>query len=186
MKSYYKLSLENWFKLHSVQIFLNNSVQATFNTTDISAPISYSYHCQHVSSLRKYDPLLFPSSADNKSKQWDVTFLHFQLQAFNVEEEHFGHVKECVPHFSPAILMGLVMSLILLLVLAYALHMLIHLKSIDRHYQRKHSTPSYPQTKAYSVQDESESISSRLQECYELRQQQYCARHTQQCSSGSY
>ncbi|KAM4808785.1 V-type proton ATPase subunit S1-like protein isoform 1-T1 [Rhinophrynus dorsalis] len=178
-----KSSVQNWFKLQSVQILCNNSVQATFNATRIFAPISYSYHCLHVSSLQKYDALLVPSSADDSSRQWDVTFLDFQIQGFNVGEGQFAYAKDCTTFFSPAILMGLVMSLILLLVLAYALHMLIHLKSIDRHYQRKSSTTYFLQTKDNSLEDELEPLRGNPHESYELKQQQYCRLHMQQCAS---
>ncbi|KAM8960811.1 V-type proton ATPase subunit S1-like protein [Pelodytes ibericus] len=186
IKSYYKLSVQNWFKLQSVQILYNNSIQATFNTTRIFAPISYSYHCELVSSLQKYDALLVPSSANDTTRLWDVTFLDFQIQGFNIKEGQFAFAKDCRTYFSPAILMGLVMSLILLLVLAYALHMLIHLKSIDKHYQRKSSTIYFPRTKDNSLEDEREPLRGNLQDFYELRQPEYCKLHMQQCASVSH
>ncbi|XP_063820010.1 V-type proton ATPase subunit S1-like protein isoform X2 [Pseudophryne corroboree] len=186
VKSYYKLSVQNWYKLQSVQILFNHSVQATFNTTRIFAPISYSYHCQHVSSLQKYDALLVPSSADDRSRLWDVTFLDFQIQGFNIEDGEFSYAKDCSTYFSPAILMGLVMSLILLLVLAYALHMLIHLKSMDRHYQRKCSATYFPKTKDSYLEDEREPLRGSGLEFYELRQPEYCRLSIQQCASVSH
>lgn len=69
--------------------------------------------------------------------------------------------------------MGLVMSLILLLVLAYALHMLMHLKSIDRHYECKASSVYYPQMKDIDTADEKEPLRINGHETYELRSQQY-------------
>ncbi|KAM3939418.1 V-type proton ATPase subunit S1-like protein isoform 2-T2 [Leptodactylus fuscus] len=186
VKSYYKLSVQNWYKLQSVQILLNHSVQATFNTSKIFAPISYSYHCQHVSSLQKYDALLVPSSAENSSRLWDVTFQDFQIQGFNIEDGEFAYAKDCTTYFSPAILMGLVMSLILLLVLAYALHMLIHLKSMDRHYQRKCSATYFPKMKDNYLEDEREPLRGNGQEFYELRQPEYCRLSIQQCASVSH
>ncbi|MEE6458712.1 hypothetical protein FKM82_000399 [Ascaphus truei] len=185
IKSYYKLSVQNWFKLQSVQIISNNSVQATFNAMRIFAPISNSYHCHHVSSLQKNDALLIPSSEDDSTSPWDITFLDFQIQGFNVEEEQFAYAKDCATYFSPAILMGLAMSLILLLVLAYALHMLIHLKSIDRHYQRK-SPSDFPKTKGNYLEEEREPLRGSLRECYELRHQEYCRLPMQQCASVSH
>ncbi|XP_073480554.1 V-type proton ATPase subunit S1-like protein isoform X1 [Aquarana catesbeiana] len=186
VKNYYKLTVQNWYQLQSIQILFNHSVQATFNSIKIFAPISYSYHCQHVSSLQKYDSLLFPSSEDNSSALWDVTFLDFQIQGFNIEEGEFSYAKDCTTYFSPAILMGLVMSLILLLVLAYALHMLIHLKSMDRHYQRKCSATYFPKTKDNYMEDEREPLRGRGQEFYELRQPEYCRLSIQQCASVSH
>ncbi|KAG9488037.1 hypothetical protein GDO78_007698 [Eleutherodactylus coqui] len=186
VKSYYKQSVQNWFKLQSVQILLNHSVQATFNTSKIFAPISYSYHCQHVSSLQKYDALLVPSSSENSSRLWDVTFQDFQIQGFNIEDGEFSYAKDCATYFSPAILMGLVMSLILLLVLAYALHMLVHLKSMDRHYQRKCSATYFPRMKDNYLEDEREPLRGSGQEFYELRQSEYCRLSIQQCASVSH
>ncbi|XP_069607300.1 V-type proton ATPase subunit S1-like protein [Ranitomeya imitator] len=185
VKSYYKLSVQNWYKLQSVQILLNHSVQATFSSSRIFAPISYSYHCQHVSSLQNYDALLVPSSAENCSSLWDVSFQDFQIQGFNIEDGEFAYAKDCATYFSPAILMGLVMSLILLLVLAYALHMLIHLKSMDLHYQRKCSATYFPKLKGSYLEDEREPLRGNAQEFYELRQSQYYRLSIQQCASVS-
>ncbi|NXT55690.1 VAS1L protein, partial [Pluvianellus socialis] len=172
--SYYQLSVQNWFTLHRLQLLYNHSIQATFNATRIYAPASYSYHCEHVSSLQRYDALLIPSSANDLSKLWEVTFIDFQIQGFNIQEGHFAYAKDCASFFSPAILMGLVMSLILLLVLAYALHMLIHLKSLDRHYECKASPTYFAQMKDNDMGDEKEPLRSSGNESYELRNQQFC------------
>ncbi|XP_064294158.1 V-type proton ATPase subunit S1-like protein [Phalacrocorax carbo] len=171
--SYYQLSVQNWFSLHRLQLLYNHSIQATFNATRIYAPASYSYHCEHVSSLQRYDALLIPSSANDLSKLWEVTFIDFQIQGFNIQEGHFAYAKDCASFFSPAILMGLVMSLILLLVLAYALHMLIHLKSLDRHYECKASPAYFAQMKDNDMGDEKEPLRSSGNESYELRNQQF-------------
>lgn len=77
--SYYKLSIQNWFTLHTVQLIYNHSVQATFNATRIHAPASYSYHCEHVSNLQRYDALLTPSSSNDAARLWEVTFIDFQV-----------------------------------------------------------------------------------------------------------
>ncbi|XP_028943063.1 V-type proton ATPase subunit S1-like protein [Antrostomus carolinensis] len=172
--TYYQLSVRNWFSLHRLQLLYNHSIQATFNATRIYAPSSYSYHCEHVSSLQRYDALLIPSSANDLSKLWEVTFIDFQIQGFNIQEGHFAYAKDCASFFSPAILMGLVMSLILLLVLAYALHMLIHLKSLDRHYECKASPTYFAQVKDNDIGDEKEPLRSNGNESYELRNQQFC------------
>ncbi|XP_076218215.1 V-type proton ATPase subunit S1-like protein [Aptenodytes patagonicus] len=171
--SYYQLSVQNWFSLHKLQLLYNHSIQATFNATRIYAPASYSYHCEHVSSLQRYDALLIPSSANDLSKLWEVTFTDFQIQGFNIQEGHFAYAKDCATFFSPAILMGLVMSLILLLVLAYALHMLIHLKSLDRHYEYKASSAYFAQMKDNDMGDEKEPLRSSGNESDELRNQQF-------------
>ncbi|XP_065513519.1 V-type proton ATPase subunit S1-like protein isoform X1 [Caloenas nicobarica] len=172
--SYYQMSVQNWFSLHRLQLLYNHSIQATFNATRIYAPASYSYHCEHVSSLQRYDALLIPSSANDLSKLWEVTFTDFQIQGFNIQEGQFAYAKDCASFFSPAILMGLVMSLILLLVLAYALHMLIHLKSLDRHYECKASPAYFAQMKDNDMGDEKEPLRSSGNESYESRNQQFC------------
>ncbi|XP_052556502.1 V-type proton ATPase subunit S1-like protein isoform X1 [Tympanuchus pallidicinctus] len=172
--SYYQLSVQNWFSLQRLQLIYNHSVQATFNATRIYAPASYSFHCEHVSSLQRYDALLIPSSANDVSKLWEVTFIDFQIQGFNIQEGHFAYAKDCASFFSPAILMGLVMSLILLLVLAYTLHMLIHLKSLDRHQECKASPAYFAQMKDSDMADEKEPLRSSGNESYELTSQQFC------------
>uniref|UniRef100_A0A8C4WIS3 ATPase H+ transporting accessory protein 1 like n=1 Tax=Gopherus evgoodei TaxID=1825980 RepID=A0A8C4WIS3_9SAUR len=174
IKSYYKLSVQNWFRLCRIQLLYNHSMQATFNATRIYAPASYSYHCEHVSSLQRYDALLMPSSANDVSRLWEITFINFQIQGFNIEGGQFAYAKDCASFFSPAILMGLIMSLVLLLVLAYALHMLIHLKSLDRHYESKASPAYFAQMKDSDMVDEKEPLRSNGNESYELRSQQFC------------
>ncbi|KAK6480524.1 V-type proton ATPase subunit S1-like protein [Huso huso] len=130
--TYYESTAQSWFSLDSVHILYNRTKEANFNATQIYAPAVSSYHCQHVSSLHKYDTLLEPSSHGDNSLLWHITFIDFQIQAFNVEGGRFSPASDCASFFTPAILMGLLMSLILLLVLAYALHMVLHLKSIEQ------------------------------------------------------
>ncbi|MBN3273610.1 VAS1L protein, partial [Polyodon spathula] len=137
--TYYESTAQNWFSLDSVHILYNRTKEASFNATQIYAPAMSSYHCQHVSSLHKYDTLLKPSSHGDGSLLWHITFIDFQIQAFNVEGGRFFPASDCASFFTPAILIGLVMSLILLLVLAYALHMVLHLKSIEQHDEHRPS-----------------------------------------------
>ncbi|CAB1314577.1 unnamed protein product, partial [Coregonus sp. 'balchen'] len=129
----------------SVHIHYNWTHEATFNATDVYAPSTYSYHCQHVSSLQKYDTLLVPSSITDNSANWHITFTDFQIQSFNVLSNKFASASDCATFFTPAILMGLITSLILLLVLAYALHMVVHLKHIDTYEEHK-TTVYFPRS----------------------------------------
>ncbi|XP_066526177.1 ATPase H+ transporting accessory protein 1 like a [Hoplias malabaricus] len=135
--TFYESAGQNWFTLDSVHIHYNWTHEATFNATDVYAPSTNSYHCQHISSLQKYDTLLVPSSNTDNSANWHITFTDFQIQAFNVQSSKFASASDCATFFTPAILMGLITSLILLLVLAYALHMVVHLKHIDRYEEHK-------------------------------------------------
>ncbi|KAI1239634.1 V-type proton ATPase subunit S1-like protein, partial [Lamprotornis superbus] len=171
--SSYQLSVQSWFSLQRLQLLYNHSVQATFSAPGIRAPATSSFRCHHLSSLHRHDALLVPSSADDLSHLWEVTFVDFQIQGFNVQEGHFAYARDCASFFSPAILMGLVMSLVLLLVLAYALHMLIHLKSLDRHYECKASPAYFAQMKDSDVGDEKEPLRNSGNESYELRHQQF-------------
>ncbi|KAJ8259890.1 hypothetical protein GJAV_G00174610 [Gymnothorax javanicus] len=143
--TFYESAGQNWFTLDSVHIHYNWTHEATFNATDVYAPATYSYHCQHVSSLQKYDTLLVPSSHTDSSTNWHITFTDFQIQAFNVQSNKFSSASDCATFFTPAILMGLITSLILLLVLAYALHMVVHLKHIDRYEEHK-TTVYFPRS----------------------------------------
>uniref|UniRef100_A0A3B5LMD5 Uncharacterized protein n=1 Tax=Xiphophorus couchianus TaxID=32473 RepID=A0A3B5LMD5_9TELE len=138
--TFYEAAGQNWFTLDSVHIQYNWTQEATFNASEVYAPATSSYHCQHVSSLHKYDTLLVPSSHTDTSANWHITFTDFQIQAFNVQSEKFASASDCATFLTPAILMGLVTSLILLLVLAYALHMVVHLKHIDRYEEHKATT----------------------------------------------
>uniref|UniRef100_A0AAY4CNU3 ATPase H+ transporting accessory protein 1 like b n=1 Tax=Denticeps clupeoides TaxID=299321 RepID=A0AAY4CNU3_9TELE len=113
--TFYESVGQNWFTLGSVHIHYN----WTHNALATS-----SYHCQHVSSLQKYDTLLVPSSLTD-------TMSFKKIQAFNVQSNKFASASDCATFFTPAIVMGLVTSLILLLVLAYAMHMVVHLKRTD-------------------------------------------------------
>ncbi|TSM44161.1 V-type proton ATPase subunit S1 [Bagarius yarrelli] len=143
--TFYESAGQNWFTLDSVHIHYNWTHEATFNATDVYAPSTNSYHCQHVSSLQKYDTLLVPSSNTDNAANWHITFTDFQIQAFNVLSNKFSTPTDCATFFTPAILMGLITSLILLLVLAYALHMVVHLKHIDRYEEHK-TTVYFPRS----------------------------------------
>uniref|UniRef100_A0A3P9M3F7 ATPase H+ transporting accessory protein 1 like n=1 Tax=Oryzias latipes TaxID=8090 RepID=A0A3P9M3F7_ORYLA len=118
-----------WFSVDSVLLIYNSSEEALFNASDVYAPASSSYRCPHVSSLQRYSGLLLPST--DYARRWSITFIDFQIQAFNVSSGRFSPASDCTTILTPAILMGLISSLILLLVLAYALHMVIHLKHIE-------------------------------------------------------
>lgn len=150
--TFYESVNQNWFTLDSVHIHYNWTHEATFNATEVYAPATYSYHCQHVSSLQKYDTLLVPSSHTDSSANWHITFTDFQIQAFNVQSNKFASASDCATFFTPAILMGLITSLILLLVLAYALHMVVHLKHIDRYEEHK-TTVYFPRTPEAELPD---------------------------------
>uniref|UniRef100_G3TAU9 ATPase H+ transporting accessory protein 1 like n=1 Tax=Loxodonta africana TaxID=9785 RepID=G3TAU9_LOXAF len=169
-----KLSVQSWFSLHRVEIIFNNSVQATFNATGMYAPSRYSYYCQHVSNLQRYDALLLPRDPDGIPSLWEVTFIDFQIQGFSIKGEEFSKARDCASSFSPAILIGLVMSLILLLVLASALHTLIYLWDLDQHYDFIASPAHFPQLKVRVVAEEKELLRSQGVEHYELRSQQIC------------
>ena len=77
--TFYESAGQNWFTLDSVHIHYNWTHEATFNATDVYAPSINSYHCQHVSSLQKYDTLLVPSSLTDNAANWHVTFTDFQV-----------------------------------------------------------------------------------------------------------
>ncbi|KAK1799684.1 hypothetical protein P4O66_006223, partial [Electrophorus voltai] len=143
--TFYESAGQNWFMLDSVHIHYNWTHEATFNASVVYAPSTNSYHCQYVSSLQKYDTLLVPSSNTDSSANWHITFTDFQIQAFNVQSNKFSVASDCGTFFTPAILMGLITSLILLLVLAYALHMVVHLKHIDRYEEHK-TTVYFPRS----------------------------------------
>ncbi|XP_011473999.1 V-type proton ATPase subunit S1 [Oryzias latipes] len=127
--TFYESSGQWWFSVDSVLLIYNSSEEALFNASDVYAPASSSYRCPHVSSLQRYSGLLLPST--DHARRWSITFIDFQIQAFNVSSGRFSPASDCTTILTPAILMGLISSLILLLVLAYALHMVIHLKHIE-------------------------------------------------------
>ncbi|KAJ8264793.1 hypothetical protein COCON_G00138920, partial [Conger conger] len=123
---------QTWFTLDSVQIHYNRQLEARFDAPEIYAPATNSYHCQRVSSQQKYDSMLLPRSAG--------------IQAFELQSsQRFGTPRDCASALTPAVLMGLVTSLILLLVLAYALHMVVHLKHIERYEEHK-TTVYFPRS----------------------------------------
>ena len=90
--TFYESAGQNWFTLDSVHIHYNWTHEATFNATDVYAPSTHSYHCQHVSSLQKYDTLLVPSSITDNSANWHITFTDFQvgMHCFYGEASFYG------------------------------------------------------------------------------------------------
>lgn len=89
--TFYESAGQNWFTLDSVHIHYNWTHEATFNATDVYAPSTNSYHCQHVSSLQKYDTLLVPSSNTDNAANWHITFTDFQVRT----EERMRMIKSC-------------------------------------------------------------------------------------------
>ncbi|XP_061112506.1 ATPase H+ transporting accessory protein 1 like b [Conger conger] len=144
---------QTWFTLDSVQIHYNRQLEARFDAPEIYAPATNSYHCQRVSSQQKYDSMLLPRRAgvseggpSEGGPSWHITFTDFQIQAFELQSsQRFGTPRDCASALTPAVLMGLVTSLILLLVLAYALHMVVHLKHIERYEEHK-TTVYFPRS----------------------------------------
>ncbi|KAM8777534.1 LOW QUALITY PROTEIN: V-type proton ATPase subunit S1-like protein [Rhynchonycteris naso] len=135
LTNYDKFTMQSWFNLHQVDIIFNNSTQATFNATGIYAPSSYSYHCQHVSSLKRYDALLLPSNMEDISSLWEVIFADFQIQALPTSGDSLPRPswqRDCTSSFSPAIFIDVAVSLVLLLVLA-CLNLLIYLQYPEQH-----------------------------------------------------
>uniref|UniRef100_A0A5F8HFR6 ATPase H+ transporting accessory protein 1 n=1 Tax=Monodelphis domestica TaxID=13616 RepID=A0A5F8HFR6_MONDO len=134
----YPVSARNWFTMDHLEIHVNNSV-VVFNSSHITAPSIYSFHCEYVSTERSKNSLLvaLPSSS-----AWHVTFQDFQIQAFNLSSGNFSYASDCASFFSPGIWMGLVSSLIMLFIFTYGLHMILHLKTMDRFDDHKGSTLS--------------------------------------------
>lgn len=85
--TFYEAAGQNWFTLDSVHIHYNWTQEATFNASEVYAPATSSYHCQHVSSLHKYDTLLVPSSHTDTSANWHITFTDFQVHGSTTELE---------------------------------------------------------------------------------------------------
>lgn len=85
--TFYEAAGQNWFTLDSVHIHYNWTQEATFNASEVYAPATSSYHCQHVSSLHKYDTLLVPSSHTDTSANWHITFTDFQVHLSTKELE---------------------------------------------------------------------------------------------------
>lgn len=81
--TFYEAAGQNWFTLDSVHIHYNWTQEATFNASEVYAPATSSYHCQHVSSLHKYDTLLVPSSHTDTSANWHITFTDFQVHCLS-------------------------------------------------------------------------------------------------------
>lgn len=74
------------------------------------------------------------------------TFLHFQIQGFNIENNQFSYASDCTGFFTPGIWMGLVTSLVLLWILAYGINMIMQLTTNSRFDDPKGPSLSVPQT----------------------------------------
>ncbi|XP_042523370.1 V-type proton ATPase subunit S1 [Dipodomys spectabilis] len=125
---FYSVSARHWFTMERLEIHSNGSV-ASFNTSQITGPSIYSFHCGYVSSARKSGNLLV---AATEPSLWHITLQDFQIQAFNVTGEQFSYASDCAGFFSPGIWMGLITSLIMVFIFTYGLHMILSLKTMDR------------------------------------------------------
>uniref|UniRef100_A0A8B9MRL0 Uncharacterized protein n=1 Tax=Accipiter nisus TaxID=211598 RepID=A0A8B9MRL0_9AVES len=130
---FYGGSARNWSTLDSVEIVQDGEKFAKFNVSVISAPAEYSFHCQlGLCSMLNCTYL--------------STFLHFQIQGFNIENNQFSYASDCTGFFTPGIWMGLVTSIILLWILAYGIHMIMQLTTNSRFDDPKGAALSVPQT----------------------------------------
>lgn len=98
--TFYEAAGQNWFTLDSVHIHYNWTQEATFNASEVYAPATSSYHCQHVSSLHKYDTLLVPSSHTDTSASWHITFTDFQVHC-GTSRTTFALFPGVFPHRFP-------------------------------------------------------------------------------------
>ncbi|KAL4655470.1 V-type proton ATPase subunit S1-like [Arapaima gigas] len=135
---YYTMSARKWFILDQILLQYDNQ-NATFNDTrNIYAPGEYSYRCESVSMSNN----LLLNSNDNK---WILSFRDFQIQGFSVTNGQFSYASDCASFFTPGIWMGLLISLMMLLILTYGLHMIMHVRTVDRFDDPKGPSISVPQ-----------------------------------------
>ncbi|PIO06986.1 hypothetical protein AB205_0072870 [Aquarana catesbeiana] len=110
-------------------------------------PSIYSFHCQYVSSLSAFGPILINnSSRDSPGTKWNLHITEFQIQGFNVTGLKFSYASDCAGFFSPGIWMGLVTTLLFVFILTYGLHMVMSLKTMDRFDDPKGPSIAVPQT----------------------------------------
>uniref|UniRef100_A0A8C8B994 V-type proton ATPase subunit S1 n=1 Tax=Otus sunia TaxID=257818 RepID=A0A8C8B994_9STRI len=138
---FYGGSARNWSTLDSVEIVQDGEKFAKFNVSVMSAPVEYSFHCQLVGTSNLYPGLHSMLNCTHLS-----TFLHFQIQGFNVENNQFSYASDCTGFFAPGIWMGLVISIVLLWILAYGIHMITQLTTNSRFDDPKGPALSVPQT----------------------------------------
>ncbi|XP_074055654.1 V-type proton ATPase subunit S1 [Macrotis lagotis] len=136
---YYPVSARSWFTMDRIEIFSKNT-HVVFNSSHVTAPSAYSFHCQYVSSELFNEGLLVASP----DSSWHVSLQNFQIQAFNLSGGNFSYASDCASFFSPGIWMGLVTSVIMLFTFTYGLHMILNLKTMDRFDDHKGSTLSVP------------------------------------------
>ncbi|XP_043830207.1 V-type proton ATPase subunit S1 [Dromiciops gliroides] len=136
---FYPVSARSWFTMDRLEIHSNGS-RVVFNSSHVTAPSIYSFHCQSVSSERSNEGVILSSG----SSPWHVNFQNFQIQAFNLSNGNFSYASDCASFFSAGIWMGLVSSLIMLFIFIYGLHMILNLKTMDRFDDHKGSTLSVP------------------------------------------
>ncbi|XP_041092932.1 V-type proton ATPase subunit S1-like [Polyodon spathula] len=136
----YPVSARHWFTLDNVEIEYNGQKASFKGSSEIYAPEKYSFHCQSVASL------LVPFNKSDSATNWRVFFTEFQIQGFNVIGPSFSYASDCAGFFTPGIWMGLITTLLMVLILTYGLHMLMHLKTMDRFDDPKGASISVPQT----------------------------------------
>ncbi|XP_077319401.1 V-type proton ATPase subunit S1 [Lithobates pipiens] len=142
----YSVSGRNWTTLDRIEVF-NGTHNATFLAPQASMPSIYSFHCQYVSSLSTFGPILINnSSRDSPGTKWNLHITEFQIQGFNVTGLKFAYASDCAGFFSPGIWMGLITTLLFVFILTYGLHMVMSLKTMDRFDDPKGPSIAVPQT----------------------------------------
>ncbi|KAM9326794.1 V-type proton ATPase subunit S1 [Gastrophryne carolinensis] len=142
---FYSGSARHWSSLVRVEVF-NGTDNATFLSPQVSTPIEYSFHCQHVSSFPLYGPILINnSSRGSVGANWNLHITDFQIQGFNITGMKFSYASDCASFFSPGIWMGLITTLLFVFILTYGLHMVMSLKTMDRFDDPKGPSIAVPQ-----------------------------------------
>lgn len=143
---WYKVSGRFWSTLNRVDVS-NGTHNAVFLAPQVSTPRNYSFHCQYVSSLPAYGPILINNSTrDSPTAKWNLHITEFQIQGFNVTGLKFSYASDCAGFFSPGIWMGLITTLLFVFILTYGLHMVMSLKTMDRFDDPKGPSIAVPQT----------------------------------------
>lgn len=125
---FYPVSARRWFTMERLEVHSNGSV-VYFNSSRVTAPSTYSFHCEYVSTMSGNGDLLVPRV---QPSLWQIHLWDFQIQAFNVTNGEFSYASDCAGFFSPGIWMGLLTSLFMLFIFTYGLHMILSLKTMDR------------------------------------------------------
>jgi V-type H+-transporting ATPase S1 subunit len=129
-----------WIIDRFLMTYMNGSDQSTPVQAEMDlsvmtdwTPVGLSYSCSQVDQVK-------PRNTTAEGSKVFLMFQHFQIQAYGVTEDHFGHYNDCQGFFSIGIWMAIICIAVLIAIVLFGIIMLSSITTMDRYDDPKGKT----------------------------------------------